>query len=675
MDKNATLLNELHSDLARKYQKHAAVIETIWQSFSPNERAKCFCAGAAGGVVLKHPLDRSLGDYCEGLNGGPGDHAMIEDSVRTRGLKHANPFKNCYTMFQGPMYATSYQLMAKEALAAFEPAIRARVCVPQSVGEFIMQRQIYTLQTLNILIEDILEQGSKSRAEKAPTKKNKKPIDDGVVEAMSKLNVRGSHAKITLSDLAARARDHQDILEEYLGLLSTEPLVLAHAVNIWFFSRPELVPDEKGRRLPVHTDKYISAAVLEAVNSSIQGAAVWKYIASILELLEKSTEDRACRALLLQEISNICQLEFSRAQSLFKRHVQTAMGSKWFKRKSNMYDNAGNPRVSISGKPEDLTVSDPQLHYMLRLCQPKLTVSTATTWIKKLSELHESHPQEREKLEDREADSLGDLAIIVGFIQELASVIPIPSFSNNKGQIFASKSQEVESELNQVKDQLDLLDFVVPIDNLLEPGVAPGALEKLDQFIIEKSGTKMGFLYQDMVADCLSGVQAKCDELKAKSVQGLKTELPFAPSTTPESREIRVEQRKQKEKTRPSHSSIYDIVTPAEPARSQQPASLPRTFKIDESTAEIFSRLFCKSQSRGPVAWAAFAEAMAKLGFSISPKYGSVYTFGPPDSMTAKKSFTVHRPHQAKMEGYRVLMVARRLQKLYGWDEETFQVR
>ncbi|KGO54812.1 hypothetical protein PEX2_090650 [Penicillium expansum] len=705
-NENAILLKELHGDLARKYRKHAAVVETSWQSFSPSQRAKCFKTGAADGAVLKHPLDRSLGDvykiipelnlrdltsgpdflldllkhrtstslfqqYCEGSNGGPGDHAMIEESVRTRGLKHTNPFKNCYTMFQGDMYATSFQLMAKEALAVFEPAIRARVCIPQSIGEFIVQRQTYTLQMLNILIDDILEQGSQTRAQKAPTKK--KTTEDEAATALSKLNIRAPRKKLTLSDLVTSARDHQDTLEEYLVLLSTEPIVLAHAVNIWFFSRPELVPDEKGRRLPVHTDKYISAAVLEAIHSSIQGAAIWKYIASLLELLEKSAEDKACRAILLQEISNVCQLEFTRAQTLFKRHVQSATGSKWFKRTSNMYDSARNPRVAVKGKPEDLTVSDPQLHYMLRLCQPKLTVSTATTWIKKLSELHETHPREREKLEEREADSLGDLAIIIGFIQDLSSVIPIPSFSNNKGQMFPSKSLELESELNQVKDQLDLLDFVVPIDNLLEPGVARGALKKLDEFTIEKSGTKMGFLYQDMLADCLSGVQTQCDEAKVKLAQGLKAELPFAPTTTPESTAIRVEQRKQKEKTRPSHSSIYEIVTPAELSHPQEPPSLP-TFKIDESTAEIFSRLFSKSQSRGPVAWAAFAEAMAKLGFSISPKYGSVYTFYPPDSMTAKKSFTVHRPHQSKIEGYHILMMARRLRALYGWDEDTFQV-
>lgn len=103
--------------------------------------------------------------------------------------------------------------MAKEALAIFEPAIQARICVPQSVGEFIIQRQIYTLQTLNILIDDILS-GSQTRIQKAPPKK-KKATDDGATVAMSRLSIKGPQTRLRLSDLVARARDHQDTLEEY----------------------------------------------------------------------------------------------------------------------------------------------------------------------------------------------------------------------------------------------------------------------------------------------------------------------------------------------------------------------------------------------------------------------------------------------------------------------------
>jgi hypothetical protein len=88
----------------------------------------------------------------------------------------------------------------------------------------------------------------------------------------------------------------------------------------------------------------------------------------------------------------------------------------------------------------------------------------------------------------------------------------------------------------------------------------------------------------------------------------------------------------------------------------------------------VFATLFDKSKSRGTVGWDAFEAAMADLEFSIFPKLGSVYTFCPPESMGAKKSFTIHRPHQSRIEGYMIPIVARRLRRVFGWGEKTFEV-
>jgi hypothetical protein len=62
--------------------------------------------------------------------------------------------------------------------------------------------------------------------------------------------------------------DQKSSLKDYISLFSTEPTVLAHEVNLWFFTRPELVADEKGRSMPGHTDQYISGAVFDAVHVS-----------------------------------------------------------------------------------------------------------------------------------------------------------------------------------------------------------------------------------------------------------------------------------------------------------------------------------------------------------------------------------------------------------------------
>lgn len=290
-----------------------------------------------------------------------------------------------------------------------------------------------------------------------------------------------------------------------------------------------------------------------------------------------------------------------------------------------------------------------------------------------MGELHRAHPEEQGNLQERETGALGDLAIIVGFIQDLAPAIAMPSFSNNKRQAFVSRSEALEKKLNDLKNLIDLRDFVVLIDNLLEPGVAEGALKALDEFTIEMAGTKMGFLYDDLIEDSLSDLASQYEQIKAKMEQSLKYEPP-KPALPTKSTELRVQQRRQKGKTRPTHSSIYESVRATETSGKEGTAPPTQTFKIDPSTAGVFTRLFAKSQARGSVGWESFGTAMAKLGFSVLPRYGSVCTFFQPDNMTVRKLFIIHRPHQSRIEGYRTLISARRLKRMYGWNERTFQV-
>ena len=707
---SGSFVKELHRDLARKYRMHAATVEDIWRSFDRYQREICLKAGARDGIVLKHSLDTSIGivykiipewnlhditergpeffldllkhratrplfeQYCSGVNGEAGDHAFILETMRTRGLRHAESFKNCYMFFlDAGKYGQSYEVLsdtADKVREGFEPAIRAGLCIPRSTGELILQRQVTLLQSLNIMIEDILDQGSKSRD------RTERPKKSDAVEsaALSKLPIHTPSTKLSLPDLVSSALDQRDLLKEYLGLLLTEPVVLGHAVNIWFFSRPELVPDEKGRRLPMHTDRYISGAFFEAIHGAVKAAATWDYTSRLLELLESRASDKVYRVIILQELSNICHLEYGRAQAIFKRHVQSCTGSEWFYRLSNVHDKGGNTRVAMRDNPEKLTRADPQLHYILRLCRSQTNASEAVEWLKKLSGLHESHPMEREKLDEREVDALYDLAVIIEFIKDFSSTISMPPFSRKKGQMFVSRSQDLEAELNQLKTKIDLSDYAVPIDHLLEPGMSQNALETLDRFVVETAGTNIGFLYQDLVEECFADLQNQYQQVTDIVSQRGKIELPLLAIPAPQSPEKQLEERKQKDKTRPPHSAAYEIVP--RPDTPIQEESLPpsQTYKVRPSTAEVFSNLFPKSQSRGSVSWEAFQAALAEIGFSALPKYGSVYTFFPPDNMEVKKPLTLHRPHKSRIEGYKALSFARRLKRLYGWNEQTFQI-
>lgn len=141
---------------------------------------------------------------------------------------------------------------------------------------------------------------------------------------------------------------------------------------------------------------------------------------------------------------------------------------------------------------------------MLRLCQDETNWSKAAEWLQKIEDLHRAQPLEREKIMGEEFNSLGDLAIIVTFFQSLSSVEPLPAINHKKEPLSMSKFSALENEIKQLKTGVDLGDFCIPIDNLLEPGMASGALTALDEYLLERTGTKLGFLYEDLMEDCVS---------------------------------------------------------------------------------------------------------------------------------------------------------------------------
>lgn len=183
-----------------------------------------------------------------------------------------------------------------------------------------------------------------------------------------------------LSALSAMVMDHKASLEEHLERLTTEPVVFAHSVNDCYLSRPELLPDEKGRMLPAAADKYPSWAVFDAVHHAVRSVAIWSYITRLVDH-PTSLPDRRCstrnndfRLNLVQELANVCHLEYTLCQSAFRAHVQTGSGLKSFRRHSTPPpDQAGRSTTFLKTKPQSLLPSNPHLHHVLRLCEPSTT--------------------------------------------------------------------------------------------------------------------------------------------------------------------------------------------------------------------------------------------------------------------------------------------------------------
>ncbi len=220
--------------------------------------------------------------------------------------------------------------------------------------------------------------------------------------------------------------------------------------------------------------------------------------------------------------------------------------------------------------------------------------------------------------------------------------------------------------------QADFGDFLVPMGNLLEPDMSARALAALDDFIVDTTGARLGALYEDIIQDSLDDLESMYAKAKAKVEQADKksTYVPLAANATLSPGD-RVQRRREKEKTRPL-GAIYDITAAPHPPEIilTEPAE---QIKVKASTAAVFAILFSRREARGSVAWTDFEAALADLGFSVTPKGGSIYTFNPPESMNASP-ITLHRPHASEIEGYKLLIFARRLSRVYGWNAQTFEI-
>ncbi|KAL2755419.1 hypothetical protein ACRALDRAFT_2041791 [Sodiomyces alcalophilus JCM 7366] len=670
-------------------------------------------AGAYRGHVLETPSDKSLGDACKiipewnlrdvassspdyfldhlrhratttleqqyarGCDGRPGDHHHIVEMVEKKGLRPVRRFPNCYTFFiDGDKYGQSFEITNDHAgaMAAFRPAINAGLCLPQSTGQLILDRQSTILQLLFGMMEDVLEAGQTTALAKHHSRRPQKAEEDG--------GEKPTPVAVNLPDLVSAAADQMSAYNEHLALLREEPVVLAYAVNITFFSRPELVPDDRGRILPAYTAKYIAGAVLEAVYSAVRGAVTWSCICRLLEELEedKSSNNRTRRATIAQELANLCDTEYTRTQGLLRRHVSTSPGlSKWFRRVPSSTKDGAAKVVLGKKDTEPLMREDPQLHHILRLCQPRITSAQSVDWIEKLDALHRSHPEERDNLEPRVADALSDLAAVVGFTQALSKIMTIPAASRKKGQFLVAGLTQIEDEVNALRTKIDLSEFALPIDNLQRPDMAAGALRALDQQILENMGATIGDLHEGLVAEWTKSLHERIQEAQtSQAAQSEAHSVVHAPAgadteTTPD---WRAQVRKQKVKTRPAGTAPYDITPVTKDATVEDVPEAKKPVEmhnINPRAAATFAALFTRSENRKPIPWVAFQAAMADMGFSVLPRYGSVYTFAPPAPLVSCGPITLHRPHKSEIEGYRLLYIARRLTRKYGWTGRMFE--
>ncbi|KAL7932226.1 hypothetical protein V8C35DRAFT_307728 [Trichoderma chlorosporum] len=434
--------------------------------------------------------------------------------------------------------------------------------------------------------------------------------------------------------------------------------------------------DDKDRRLPLEIEKQVGGAIFEAVRYTVESITILSYLQGLMKLLDKEKANRNYQPVILQEVSNICHFQYSRAQAHLARHVQTGIGAEYFKRLVNVYDEDGKPKVVMRIKPEKLTGDKAHLQYVLRLCQSQTNASQAIGCINKLYEIYKSCPSAREQLQQREMEALGDVAVILSLIQELSIVMSIPPLSRKTGQIFLAGYQELHTGLNDVRKEVDLRHFSVPVNQLLESGMAT-KLSQLGACVTRKTGAKMEFYYQYIAQKCLAHhrIQSQRGREPLQDVFPITLAYSIAeklgrdersedasPPQPPTSAIVSTSVASNTQPMHQVHASTSTTVTA--PVESSDKAAM-RPIYATPVAKKVFSTLFGNPEVRASISWDAFESTMVAMGFSVN--HGVFYyTFAPPKFMPITTSFTVLRPRNSKIEGHLVHLFSRRLKKAYG---------
>ncbi|KAF8853611.1 hypothetical protein BDZ45DRAFT_761244 [Acephala macrosclerotiorum] len=681
-----------HKDLAEVYRNRGLDIENSWRSFDEGQRVSILKKCIAPKSLLKNMTDRSKGkgpriirelnleditepgsdillhiiqhratmSLCEqyklGVSGDIGDGEFCESMVADNELTVANvpnPQENVL-------------------IFSYEGAYGAEGIVYEPLGRLVLEKVYIILNALNLLVAAILEAGLTAEGEK---ERAPKP-DEVFSSAMSNMTINPGQTKLQTSDMLARAIEQRDALTDYLDIIRSEAEVLHYLTAIQYWNRPGFVHDDSGK--PMEADKllgnkFMGFAVFEVVQNAIEATAIWAYIVRVLELLVAVPANdklgKFSREILKRELSTMVQLEYIRCQDRFKLQVQTGTGNlKYFKRHNEGSDDVVQ-RTSLKVKPNTLNKKAPQISYMLKLCQPETTPSQAVDWLKKIDDLHNQNDSERDIMLEREWEAFSDLAVIVQFHQafrtlSVAQKLPEPDL--RKGQIFASRAKELAAELHVIKKDVNLATFAAPIANLKRQDMAEGALNSLDEFVEQRTGSSMGFLYEDLVEECASTIDQYCQERKAVLAPKANDEEDW-PTIASTSTAILLQQRKEKGKTRPPHSSIFDMTPTAAPI---VPADAPKQkIKVKPSTFRTITMFFTRSESVGPIWFEELEAAMKDLKFNEVPIGGSRFNFHPTaETPLPHRSIQFHTPHKGKIEGGIRFRFAYRLRRTFGLE-------
>lgn len=172
----------LYRDLSRKYLKHFQTIEKVWKISNRANREQLFegCTHRHykpepewnvakitedDDVFLRMLTWRATASLKQqfrwGLDGGPGDYAVVDDEQWKPPLYHPKlAVRKLYVYFSNHLYGETIVVSEDETLEEaerFDEDVKAYILLPYHIASDILRRQVGIFYCLNTLVDRILD--------------------------------------------------------------------------------------------------------------------------------------------------------------------------------------------------------------------------------------------------------------------------------------------------------------------------------------------------------------------------------------------------------------------------------------------------------------------------------------------------------------------------------------
>ncbi|KAF2645206.1 hypothetical protein P280DRAFT_531183 [Massarina eburnea CBS 473.64] len=513
-----------------------------------------------------------------------------------------------------------------------------------------------------------------------------------------------------LAALLNNAKDH-------LWALREDPAYMADIIKDHDMHSTERILDSKGRMHPiVNTDRYINAILNGIMHGAYSMVALWDRMHHTADRMSKLSKDGIAHELPqhFHDVMAFRHLTVSALHYLARKIQCASRGAPnmrhWYYRTDGKLKNGMNIRFRkrLSHDYEDMLAHQFQ-HF--QDCIDNVDEGFLQTKMDDLNAAMEDSAG-RGLISPLLSELISQFSIVVECLRQITLWLNTPMlhlFTKEHDEDCSGCAQDKEwaaftAWINAVSDcnlstnssitqmlRYHSFDKTRNRESVEKTVYAEQILDRIWGEIDDQFKEKTGKAQHPIVARHMSRQMRRTvpwDTREETHDQSESTWAPLSRALHDESKQITgpmlklsvSEKKKEKSRGTSDNTLLANQELPNIPMFAPEDEHSPQIFTLDKNSYKVFKTLFGIRKSESDelpkfIKWNNFKRAMTKVRFSVEKMQGSAWQFSPTDNVEVERSIQFHEPHPNSDIPYTMARrFGRRLERVYGWSKDTFQL-